>query len=178
MPPKLIRSLDVRRLAERSAAAHRAMWSLPAACIGYLMTSPALMHGSQPNALRSCLSMKKSPDETPEQRPECQVQIDSIVEFHDPKHGAGAATPVLGLVKGVEYKAKGGARVQIVDAAGGMHAVAENALHINLGVYKGKLKEVSHILKDYADIMETDSTDLGVEPEVLEVRAPRSNHGW
>lgn len=91
----------------------------------------------------------------------------SVVEFHDPKHGGGAPRPVLGIVKGVEYKAKGGARLQVIDASGAMHAVAEKAIHVNLGGYKGKLVEPSAILADFEAVMALEQTALGVDPESL-----------
>ena len=65
-------------------------------------------------------------------------QTGSIVEFHDPSHGAGKNHPVLGLVQGCEFKAKGGARVNIIDADGGKHSVGEKALHIILPPTKKK----------------------------------------
>jgi hypothetical protein len=113
--------------------------------------------------------MKKAESETPEVRTEINIALNSIVEFNDPKHGNGAAAAVLGLVRGVEYKAKGGARIQLVDASGAMHSVAEKAVHINLGAYKGKLEEPSEILKEYAVIMATEPVDLGVDPGELEM---------
>ncbi len=70
---------------------------------------------------------------------------------------------------GVEYKAKGGARIQLVDARGSTYSVGQNAVHINLGSYKGKLVETADILKEYAAIMETEPTELGVDPEELEI---------
>ena len=72
-------------------------------------------------------------------------------------------------MRGVEYKAKGGARIQLVDASGAMHSVAEKAVHINLGAYKGKLEQPSEILKEYAVIMATEPVDLGVDPGELEM---------
>lgn len=101
--------------------------------------------------------------------PARQVKLDmnSIVEFHDAKHGGGLPAPVLGLVRGVEYKAKGGARVQVVDSNGAMHAVPEKAIHVNLGLYKGKLVEPSDILADFQAVMVLEPTALGVDPESL-----------
>ena len=113
--------------------------------------------------------MKKTVEEAePAERPEINIAVKSIVEFQDPKT-KGAAGAVLGLVTGVEYKAKGGARIQLVDASGSTYSVAENAVHINLGSYKGKFVEVADILKEYAAIMETEPTELGVDPEELEM---------
>ena len=129
--------------------------------MSFFAATPAL-RSAQP-AARQCIAMKKAPEERPQERPEPTVDEGSIIEFHDPAHGHHAAEPVLGIVQGVEYKAKGGARYQIVDASGSMHAVAEKAVHINLGSYKGKLKEPSDILKEYQGIMATRPTELGVE---------------
>ena len=68
----------------------------------------------------------------------------------------------------VEYKAKGGARIQIMDVGGSMHTVPEKDIHINLGVYKGKLVEPAEILDDYTKVMEMETGALGVDPELLE----------
>jgi len=57
----------------------------------------------------------------------------------------------------------------IVDAAGGKHAVKESSIHINLGAYKGKLVEPHAILADYSSVMDLEPTQLGIEPEVLEM---------
>ena len=72
-------------------------------------------------------------------------------------------------MRGVEYKAKGGARIQLEDASGATHLIAEKHVHINLGAYKGKLEEVSDILKDFTAIMATEPTNLGVNPDELEM---------
>jgi hypothetical protein len=69
----------------------------------------------------------------------------------------------------VEYKAKGGARIQVMDVGGSMHTVPEKDIHINLGVYKGKLVEPAEILADYVKVMDTEPMALGVEPELLEM---------
>jgi hypothetical protein len=114
--------------------------------------------------------MKKTVEEAePAERPEINIAMNSIVEFQDPKQANGAAAAVLGLVRGVEYKAKGGARIQLVDASGSTHSIAEKHVHINLGSYKGKLEEVADILKEYTAIMATEPTDLGVDPGDLEM---------
>ena len=91
------------------------------------------------------------------------------MEFHAPKHGNGKTTPILGLVEGAEYKAKGGARILIVDAQGGKHAVKENAVHINLGSYKGKQVEPALILADWQAVLDTDPMDMGIDPADLEM---------
>ena len=58
--------------------------------------------------------MKGTPDERPEVRPEIQINKNAVVEFHSGKK----SSPILGLVQGAEYKAKGGARIIIIDASG------------------------------------------------------------
>jgi hypothetical protein len=113
--------------------------------------------------------MKKAPEARPEERPQLSMDLNSIVEFHDPRHGAGECRPVLGIVSGLECKAKGGARIQIVDAKGTTHSVAEKAVHVSLGAYTGKLKEPAAILAEYEQILQLQPTDLGVEPELLEM---------
>jgi hypothetical protein len=122
-----------------------------------------------PLPMRARVTMKNTPDERPEQRPEIQISKNSIVEFHDPKHGSGSTPPILGLVQGAEYKAKGGARIMVVDAAGATHTLKESAIHINIGAYKGKLIEPSAILAEYHAVMELEPTDLGVGVEDLEM---------
>jgi len=114
------------------------------------------------------IRMKATPDERPQIRPEVHINTNSIVEFHD-KHGAGAAPPLLGLVTGAEYKAKGGARIQIVDSSGAVHSVKENSIHVDLGAYKGKLVEPAAVLNEYERVMQLDATELGVEVEDLEL---------
>lgn len=49
-----------------------------------------------------------------------------------------------------------------------MHTVPEKDIHINLGVYKGKLVEPAEILDDYTKVMEMETGALGVDPELLE----------
>jgi hypothetical protein len=110
--------------------------------------------------------MKATPDETPEIRPEISINKMAVVEFHD---DSKKGTPILGLVQGAEYKAKGGARIMITDASGGTHTVKESAIHINLGVYKGKLVEPSDILEEYSAVMTKEPTALGVDVDDLEL---------
>lgn len=118
---------------------------------------------------RAAVSLKAAPDERPEERPEINIKAGNIVEFHDPKHGNSKCAAVLGLVEGAEYKAKGGARIMIVDANGDKHAVKESAIHINLGSYKGKQVEPHLILADFSSILEMEATDFGVDPADLEM---------
>ena len=139
-------------------------WILPQGVYG-----PPLIR-AQPACSRSArLELKKAPDEAPEERPEVNVAQNSICEFHEHRAGGGGAAPLLGLVQGVEYKAKGGARIQIMDASGSVHTVREQDIHINLGSYKGKLQEPSEILAEYEAVMQTEPLKLGVEPELLEM---------
>jgi len=93
------------------------------------------------------------------------IDTSSIVEFHDPNQ----KECILGIVESCEARAKGGAKVAIIDADGQKHSVDNKAIHISLGVYKGKLKEPSDILKEFISISTADPTKLGVEPETLEM---------
>ena len=130
--------------------------------------SPMLFHTRLTST--SVVSMKKGAadnDDSRDERVMPKVDVGSICEFHDPKHGSGSAPPVLGVVKGVEFKAKGGARIMLTDADGNQHAVAEKALHITLP-YKGKATEPAEILKEYTAAMEAEPSEY-VEPELLEL---------
>jgi hypothetical protein len=113
--------------------------------------------------------MKRDSSAVEEVRELPQISVGSICEFHDPKHGNANAQPVLGIVQSCELKAKGGSRVILTDAAGVKHAVAEKALHIVLPPSRGKATEPADILKDYADVLEHDPTELGIDPELLEM---------
>ena len=72
-------------------------------------------------------------------------------------------------MRGVEYKSKGGARIQLEDSSGLMHTIPEKDVHVNLGVYKGKLQLAAEILGEYEAVMKLEATELGVEPELLEM---------
>jgi hypothetical protein len=148
---------------------------LLAAISALMPTSPSAalinaQHAMTAHRLRSCI-MKKAPDERPDEghRPKVNIDMLSIVEFHDAKHGSGACPSVLGLIKGIEHKAKGGARLKVVDASGTVHMVPEKSIHVNLGCYKGKLVEPEAILADYQSVLELEPTKIGVEPDVLEM---------
>jgi hypothetical protein len=113
--------------------------------------------------------MKQAPAEEKEPVELPKISTGSICEFHDPKHGAGACPPVLGIVQGVEAKAKGGARILLVDESGGKHSVGEKAIHIVLPPFKGKSTEPAEILQEYTQVLALESTSLGVDPELLEL---------
>jgi hypothetical protein len=97
------------------------------------------------------------------------INIGSICEFHDPKHGNGAASPVLGVVQTCEHKAKGGMRLTLLDASGASHSIESKAIHLTLPAYKGKETDPSTQLKDYVTVAKTDATELGVDAELLEL---------
>jgi hypothetical protein len=138
---------------------------LPALLTWTSLSPPLAIHH---RAARASICMKSAPDAAPEERPEINIRPGAICEFHDPKHGAGKQTAVLGVVKEASYKSKGGARLTIVDANGIEHqAVRTSDVHIDLGVYKGKQVEPSAILQDYEKVMNTEPTELGVAPEDL-----------
>ena len=125
---------------------------------------------SQP--VRAQVRMKKAPSGDEDAPVVEQVNIDtgSIVEFHDPTHGAGTKVPVLGIVQSTEHKSKGGTRVSILDATGKTHSVMYKAIHITLPPFKGKQDTpAEEILKEYESIQALESDSLGVDPELLEL---------
>lgn len=73
-------------------------------CFGWVVPHAAIRQPirAQPVCVRrGSIELKKAPDEAPEERPEIQINANSIVEFNGPKHGNGAAPPILGIVQGV-----------------------------------------------------------------------------
>ena len=125
--------------------------------------------GTTLRASQSIVRMKQAPADAPEEREMPNIAVGSICEFHDPKHGNGAAKPVMGVVQSLEFKAKGGCRIILEDGFGSTHTVAEKALHIILPPSKGKDREPAAILSEYLAVMEKEATDLGVDPELLEL---------
>jgi hypothetical protein len=103
-----------------------------------------------------------------EERPPL-ISIGAICEFHDPKHGNGQQAPVLGVVQTCDQKAKGGMRLTLQDENGHVHSVRDNAIHIVLPPYKGKEVDPATQLKEYVNVQRSDVTELGVEPEMLEL---------
>jgi len=137
--------------------------SLP--MMGFSPSSLALAASSTTS--RGAVRMKKvEQDEDRNDLP--NIAAGSICEFHDPKHGAGNAPPVLGVVESVEFKTKGGARIILKDESGTTHTVAEKMLHIVLPPHKGKETEPKEILKDFAAVMSTPVTEF-VDPELVEL---------
>lgn len=120
-------------------------------------------------ASRSVVTRMKQAAEEREPVELPKIGTGSICEFHDPKHGSGACPPVLGIVTGCEAKAKGGARVLLVDMDGGKHTVGEKAIHVVLPPFKGKSTEPAEILQDYAQVLDLESTKIGIDAELLEL---------
>jgi hypothetical protein len=114
-------------------------------------------------------TMKQTKDPSEEEERPPLINVGSICEFHDPKHGNGQADPVLGVVQTCEHKAKGGMRLTLLDAFGSTHTIMSKAIHIVLPPYKGKETDAATQLKDYLDVADNDATDLGVDAEMLEL---------
>jgi hypothetical protein len=83
-------------------------------------TTPLSCGATPPRSLPSL----KSHDERPEERPEIAIKPGQICEFHEAK-----SLPILGLVAGVEWKAKGGHRILIDDEAGVRHGERSRIPH-------------------------------------------------
>ena len=114
---------------------------------------------------RLAVDAKKTPVDRGAEAPHSNIDIGSICEFHDPKHGSGKAEAVLGICEATGMKAKGGEVITLVDAAGRRHSVAAKAIHIVLPPNKGKAKEPSDILKPFMEVAEKNALALGVDPE-------------
>lgn len=118
---------------------------------------------------RSAILCKAPPVERGAEVPQSNINVGSICEFHDPKHGAGKTTSVLGVCESSMMKAKGGEKVTLVDANGKKHCVAAKAIHIVLPPVKTKEEDPAVILKPFLDVAEKNAVSLGVEPEMLEL---------
>jgi hypothetical protein len=72
-------------------------------CVGWVVPHATIRQPIRAQTTRriAIIELKKAPDEAPEERPEVNINANSIVEFNDPKHGNGAAPPILGIVQGV-----------------------------------------------------------------------------
>jgi hypothetical protein len=113
--------------------------------------------------------MKAPPVERGAEAPHSNIDIGSICEFHDQKHGSGKQVAVLGICESSAMKAKGGEVITLVDATGKRHTVPGKSIHITLPPTKGKAKEPDEILAPYLEIAEKSSEALGVDPEMLEL---------
>jgi len=94
----------------------------------------------------------------------------TIAEFDDGKHNR----PLLGVVLGSVAKAKGGgARYEIIDANNKIHSVAQKSIHCTCGKAKpdsqGLYTNPSNALKQFQAVADASATELGVEPEMLEL---------
>jgi hypothetical protein len=113
-------------------------------------------------------ALKQAAADDDEERPPL-INIGSICEFHDPKHGAGHQEPILGVVRTCEHKSKGGMRLSLEDAQGASHSVQSKAIHIVLPPFKGKEMDTATQLKDYLAVQAADPTELGVDVDTLEL---------
>lgn len=98
--------------------------------------------------------------------PEVHLEpIGSVCEFDDGKHDR----ILLGVVTSAAGKAKGGTVYQLEDADGKTHSVHGKQIHAAFGPGAGKEKDVAKILSAYQEVAQKAPTDLGVEPELLEM---------
>jgi hypothetical protein len=108
--------------------------------------------------------------EVPDDDDKPQVHLESIgsvVEFDDGKHDRS----LLGIVTSAEAKAKGGARYSVIDANSVTHSVPGKGIHCSFSADK-KMKDgvdPNVLLEPFEKIQALPSTNLGVEPDILEL---------
>ena len=115
---------------------------------------------------RSAVFLKEASDEA---EPPSLHGVGSICEFDEGKQGH--ARGLLGVIIKAESKAKGGARYEVLDADGRTHPIKAAQVRATFAASK-KLKDpldAPLVLADYVSVAEKAPTELGVEPEMLEV---------
>ena len=115
---------------------------------------------------RSAVFLKEASDEA---EPPSLHGVGSICEFDEGKQGH--ARGLLGVIIKAESKAKGGARYEVLDADGRTHPIKAAQVRATFAASK-KLKDpldAPLVLADYVRVAEKAPTELGVEPEMLEV---------
>ena len=115
---------------------------------------------------RSAVFLKEASDEA---EPPSLHSVGSICEFDEGKQGH--ARGLLGVIIKAESKAKGGARYEVLDADGRTHPIKAAQVRATFAASK-KLKDpldAPLVLADYVRVAEKAPTELGVEPEMLEV---------
>jgi hypothetical protein len=97
------------------------------------------------------------------------IEMGSVCEFT--ALDAPGKPSLLGIVSGAQAKAKGGAKYVLIDATAKEHHVAARDIHIALAAPKNKKKDSSPaaILEEYESIASKDASQLGVDPELLEM---------
>jgi hypothetical protein len=139
------------------------------ALLGFTPHNPFATRSASISAHRTATAaLKQSADADDEERPSL-INIGSICEFHDPKHGNGHQDPILGVVRTCDHKSKGGMRLTLEDAQGTTHSVRDKAIHIVLPPFKGKEMDPAVQLKDYLAVQATEPTELGVDVDTLEL---------
>jgi len=96
------------------------------------------------------------------------IALGSICEFTADAPGSFS---ILGVVSGAQAKAKGGAKYLLVDAHDKEYHVAGRDIHIALAPTARKSKDNSPaaILAEYESIASQGPSQLGVDPELLEM---------
>mmetsp|Transcript_2635 Transcript_2635/g.8776 ORF Transcript_2635/g.8776 Transcript_2635/m.8776 type:complete len:238 (-) Transcript_2635:132-845(-) len=115
---------------------------------------------------RSAVFLKEASDEA---EPPSLHGVGSICEFDEGKQGH--ARGLLGVIIKAESKAKGGARYEVLDVDGRTHPIKAAQVRATFAASK-KLKDpldAPLVLADYVSVAEKAPTELGVEPEMLEV---------
>jgi hypothetical protein len=114
---------------------------------------------------RTAVAMKQSVEE---EKPQVRLEaVGTICEFGD---GNKHDHAMLGIIKGAVAKAKGGgARYEIVDANEKVHSVSTKDIHCTCGTAAGKELAPIEALKPFQAVADAKVTDLGVDPEMLEL---------
>jgi hypothetical protein len=113
--------------------------------------------------LHACGKKDADDDEVPEVRLET---VGSVVEFDDGKHSDRA---LLGVIKEASSKAKGGTIYHVEDSDEKIFSIHGKSIHAVFSPPGDKEKDVSKILSSFVEVSKKAPTELGVEPEVLEM---------
>jgi hypothetical protein len=120
-----------------------------------------------PAATRAHAAMKAQ-GEAKEEAALQLIELGAVCEFT--ALDAAGKPSLLGVVSGAQAKAKGGAKYILVDAQDKEHHVAARDIHIALpGNTKKKDSSPAVILAEYESIASKDASQLGVDPELLEM---------
>jgi hypothetical protein len=144
----------------------------PLLAVALAVSASAFTPNRAPSAIRKFRGLTsplnaKAPADSEDAVVEVRLEaVGSVCEFDDGKH---TDRILLGVVRGASSKAKGGTVYQLEDADGKTHSVAGKSIHVVFAPSSGKEKDTAKLLADYLTVSTTAPTDLGIEPEVLEM---------
>jgi len=125
--------------------------------------------GNTASSGRHAVAVMKEKGEAAEEQALSLIELGSICEF-SAMDTPGKPT-MLGVVQGAQAKSKGGAKYVLVDANNKQHHCATRDIHIALKPKAAKKKDDSPaaVLAEYLAVAEKEATQLGVDPELLEI---------